>query len=106
MRKILIKDRKTKQTFIAELHGIDSQPPARIRNSRARSRTVVLNGRQTQFYLGEDIRGERHGESRVNFELGGIWFHITGDPGTRNNLFADLRDEVRLFDFVTTGEPV
>lgn len=104
--RILLEDRKTEQQYIAELHGIASQPPKRIRDLKAEGRIVKLNGRYTPFFFGESPRGQRQGNSRVNFELGGIWFHITGSPGHSNNLFEDLQDWNNSFDFVTDDQPM
>lgn len=93
---------ETEVEYTAMPHGIPSQPPASIRDYTAKSRDVLLNGMRTPFYFGTVAHG-----TRVNFQLGGIWYHITAtEPPNHNlpNLFNELEHLDHAFSFATLGE--
>jgi hypothetical protein len=97
-----VLDRLTGNAFEARPHGTRSQPPASIRDFKAFSRVVPLNGVPTVFFFGEEGDGNRHG-TRVTFSLGGIWYHVTNNEGQPENLYEALHDQRRSFQFVTQG---
>lgn len=86
--------------YTALPHGVESQPPASIRNYSAISRDVRLNGCRTPFYFGDSNH-----QTRINFYFAGIWYRITeGEQpivdGQQANLYPLLIDLSNEFDFV------
>jgi hypothetical protein len=83
--------------FVALMHTAQYQPPVSIRDYRALSREILLNGKRTAFYFGTG-----NNDTRVNFEFGGFWWHITEcDQHPPVNLYPLLWDLGNHMNFVT-----
>lgn len=85
--------------FDVHEHEEQFRPPVYIKEHKALSRIVLLDGVATPFYL-----GKRTSHSRVTFEFHGVWCYVdfhAGKPINLNDLLWDLKDE---YEFVANDE--